>query len=296
MTEPGSAAAVPGATSAGGILRDARQAQGLHIAALAAAIKVSQKKLEALEGDRFGELPDATFTRALALTVCRSLKIDPAPVLALLPQLSGYRLEQVAEGINAPFRDRPGRREPKEWANFASPAVWGPVLLLLAAAVVYLLPQGWLAGLPSMAPAAPAASAPRSVSDITAPGTVSEAVPALPVDASASATASASAMASAPPPAVPAASAAAAAVAVAAPASEPLQVRATATSWVEVQDANSQVLLSRHVKAGEVVTLEGTLPMRVKVGNAGATELVFRGQPLDLSASTTGNVARLELK
>jgi cytoskeleton protein RodZ len=145
MSEPGSATARTG--SAGSILRDARQAQGLHIAALAASIKVSQKKLEALEADRFDELPDATFTRALAQTVCRSLKIDPAPVLALLPQLSGYRLEQVAEGINAPFRDRPGRREPKEWASAASPAVWGALFLLLAAAVVYLLPQGWLAKL-----------------------------------------------------------------------------------------------------------------------------------------------------
>ena len=155
MSEPA------GAATAGSILRDARQAQGLHIAALAAAIKVSQKKLEALEADRFDELPDATFTRALAQTVCRSLKIDPAPVLALLPQLSGYRLEHVAEGINAPFRERPGRREPKDWANLASPAVWGPLLLLLAAALVYLMPQGWLASLPSLMPATPAASCRR---------------------------------------------------------------------------------------------------------------------------------------
>ncbi|HJV61195.1 MAG TPA: helix-turn-helix transcriptional regulator, partial [Albitalea sp.] len=66
--------------TAGGIIRAARQSQGLHIAALSAAIKVSQKKLEALEADRLDELPDATFTRALAQTVCRALKIDPSPV------------------------------------------------------------------------------------------------------------------------------------------------------------------------------------------------------------------------
>jgi len=284
MSEPGSAS---GKTSAGTILRDARQSQGLHIAALAAAIKVSQKKLEALEADRFDELPDATFTRALAQTVCRSLKIDPAPVLALLPQLSGYRLEQVAEGINAPFRDRPGRREPKEWASAASPAVWGAVLLLLAAAVVYLLPQGWLSKLPSMTPSAPAASAPSAtVSETLPPGVVSERV--LPAPAG-----PASIVAAAPLPAEPAAS-----VVAGAPASVSgaLQVRTRAPSWVEVQDANSQVLLSRHIKPGETVTLDGAVPMRVKIGNAAATELVFRGQALDLAASTLGNVARLELK
>ena len=80
-------------TTAGGLLRAARQAQGLHIAALAASIKVPQRKLESLEADRYGELPDMTFTRALAKTVCRSLKIDATPVLALLPQLGDQGLD-----------------------------------------------------------------------------------------------------------------------------------------------------------------------------------------------------------
>ena len=44
------------ATSAGRLLREAREKQGLHIAALAAAIKVSPKKLELLESDRFDAL------------------------------------------------------------------------------------------------------------------------------------------------------------------------------------------------------------------------------------------------
>ena len=80
MTEP-----QPGPTTAGGLLRAAREKQGLHIAALAAAIKVAPRKLDALENDRHDELPDATFVRALAQTVCRTLKIDPRPVLHMLP-------------------------------------------------------------------------------------------------------------------------------------------------------------------------------------------------------------------
>ena len=35
--------------SAGALLRDARKAQGLHLAAIAASIKVTPQKLEALE-------------------------------------------------------------------------------------------------------------------------------------------------------------------------------------------------------------------------------------------------------
>ena len=34
---------------------------------------------EALEAGRYHELPDTTFARALAKTVCRVLKIDPEP-------------------------------------------------------------------------------------------------------------------------------------------------------------------------------------------------------------------------
>src|ERR1700740_3136617 len=128
------------ASSAGAMLRQARQAQGLHIAALAAAIKVTPRKLELLESDQFDQLPDATFTRALAQTVCRALKIDAAPVLALLPPAGGQRLEQVGSGLNAPFRDRPGRMAPNDWAMFASPTLWIAALLVIGALAVYLLP------------------------------------------------------------------------------------------------------------------------------------------------------------
>ena len=78
------AAPLPGATTAGRLLREARERQGLHIVALAAMIKVAPKKLEMLEADRLDALPDATFARALAQTVCRALKVDAGPVLALL--------------------------------------------------------------------------------------------------------------------------------------------------------------------------------------------------------------------
>ena len=47
--------------SAGALLRAARERQGLHVAALAAMIKIPQRKLESLEADRLDELPDATF-------------------------------------------------------------------------------------------------------------------------------------------------------------------------------------------------------------------------------------------
>lgn len=143
------------ATTAGSLLRQARQAQGLHIAALAAAIKVVPRKLELLESDQFDQLPDATFTRALAQAVCRTLKVDAAPILALLPPPNDHRLEQVAVGLNMPFHERPGRLVPKEWASVTSPVLWLATLLVIAAVVVYVMPAGWLSIPTTAAPRVP---------------------------------------------------------------------------------------------------------------------------------------------
>jgi cytoskeleton protein RodZ len=75
-----------------------------------------------------------------------------------------------------------------------------------------------------------------------------------------------------------------------------LAIRVSETSWVEVQDGRGTMLLSRSVQPGESVGLDGAPPLRLTVGNAAGTQLVFRGQPVDLAASTRDNVARLELK
>ena len=80
----------------------AREAAGLHVAALAVSLKVPVRKLEALEEDRYDLLTDAVFVRALASSICRTLKIDPQPVLDRLPQTTAPRLAQDSDGINAP--------------------------------------------------------------------------------------------------------------------------------------------------------------------------------------------------
>jgi cytoskeleton protein RodZ len=298
-------------TTAGGLLRQARQAKGLHIAALAASIKVAQRKLESLEADRLNELPDATFTRALAQTVCRSLKIDAAPVLALLPVASGGRLDQMGEGINAPFRDRPGRGEPTDWGRvLASPAIWGPALVLMAAVGVYFLPSSFLNGLQFNQKPVVSVSVAQPAAGVVAPAASVASSPALSAGAvetvfSAPPLAEAAATPTATSPAAVAAAVSAvgslastdvASVPAASPAGGALQLRASAESWIEVQDAKKQMLLSRMLLAGETVRLDGELPLRLKVGNAAGTEVVFRGQAVNLVPATVGNIARLELK
>jgi cytoskeleton protein RodZ len=142
MSEPiGDAAVVDtgaGNATAGAMLKAAREKRGLHIAALAASIKVPQRKLEALESDHYEELLDLTFTRALAQSICRTLKIDAQPVLDRLPQVPGAapKLQHVSNGLNAPFRERPGRDEPADWRWLGRPVVWGTLLVPLFRAAI----------------------------------------------------------------------------------------------------------------------------------------------------------------
>jgi cytoskeleton protein RodZ len=135
MTE----AAIGLASGAGALLREERLRQGLALDALAAAMKIPPARLDALESGRYAELPDATFTRALAQAVCRHLKIDAPPILALLPAGATARLDRVDAGLNAPFRDRPGRGgEISDSGLLSRPVRWLALTLLLAAAVLMI--------------------------------------------------------------------------------------------------------------------------------------------------------------
>ncbi len=313
----------PGAGSAGALLRAAREQRGLHIAALAAAIKVAPRKLDALENDRWDELPDATFVRALAQTVCRTLKIDAAPILGLLPPAGATALEAAGGGLNMPFHDRPGREATGMAVSAIRPMVLAAGLLMVAAVVVYFLPSSLWAPRPkpsttvvSVSPAASAvvegqaasaaspASAAASVQEMAA-ALAASAPPPAPAPAPSAAVPSAFTVAGAASQPQAASKPAAALVAAANPpapaasadasADSPIQLRASAPSWIEVRDGRGAVLLSRVVQGGEQVGLNGSPPIRVVVGNASATQLVFHGRPVDLMAQARDNVSRVEL-
>ncbi len=314
-TGPSPDAAPNAAPTAGALLRAAREKQGLHIAALAASIKISPRKLEALEANRLSELHDATFARALAQTVCRTLKIDPRPVLERLPAAGLQPLLPPDAGINEPYRESAARmarpRGESPLSAFAmKPMFWAAALLLVASVALYFVPlDGWRDGplAPTPLPATPAPVA-VPAADLVSAVPAASAVPlAASAAASAPAVASAAATSLASPLARATAAPAAAAVETvfAAPpagagpappaATGALQLRVREASWIEVRDGRGGPLLSRIVQPGEQVGLDGAPPLALVIGNAAATDLVFRGKPVDLVARSRDNVARLLL-
>ena len=325
----GDADAVMAQISAGGLLKQAREAAGLHIAALAVALKVPVKKLEALESDRFDLLPDAVFVRALASSVCRTLKIDAAPVLQQLPQTSSPKLTYQGAGINAPFRapgDGPG---PSIWTQISRPAVLAGLILLMGALVLIFLPalktgvseaksdllsgttDGELVKVAVVPPVLPVPVVPdMSRADATKPSTGDRESPsqamaassALLVPVQATSATSASSPVTSTSQARPSASVAQPIAAPGNPASAAMTstgivvFSAKSESWVEVTDSKGQVVLRRILNAGEVVGATGALPLSAIVGRADATSVQVRGKAFDLSAVAKDNVARFEVK
>lgn len=282
--------------SAGALLRQARQAAGMDIAVLASALKVPVSKLQALENDDFAVLPDAVFARALASSVCRTLKVDPAPVLGQLPQSQAPRLVGEKDGLNAKFKD-PQDKAPPLRLPAASRGVSLAVLVLLAgAAAVYFLPSGMLefdwARTPAPEPVHAVAEASREGAAVAE--ATQDAVPAQPPASDLPLAAPAAPASHATVAPMGAASVAPAAVAAAS--SAVLEFRANAESWVQVRDASGTVVFERTLRAGESAQAPGKPPLAVVVGKANATEVVVRGVPFDLATVARENVARFEVK
>ncbi len=308
------------APGAGTMLRSAREAAGMHVAALAVALKVPVRRLEALEAERWDELPDAVFIRALAGSVCRVLKIDPAPVLSRLPAAPAATMT-VETGLNEPFRRVGG-------ANLGLAGGWQPGsrLLMLAVAVLVAGALGlmlwptvervlaqWMplreegtvvsaaapltqekqgeiretpngVGLVASLPATGAAleSAGRFV---TSPQAVPASGVAEPVGTQAAVAV----------PVVPGNALAASAAQTPQPA-DLLVFKTSAESWVEVTDSRGAVVFRKLLATGESAHVSGNPPLSVLVGRADVTSVEVRGQAIDLMAQARNNIARFEVK
>lgn len=289
--------------TAGAMLRAARESAGLHVAALAVSMKVPVKKLEALEADRLDLLPDAVFVRALASSVCRSLKIDAAPVLAKLPQNGIPRLDAGARGINAPFRASGDTGTISLMSFLKRPAAVVVVALLIAAVVVVMVPEFQIEKLSTATSDAVSAEpvknpqaeaiAPSDVVPAAVAANVS-AAPLMPEVVQVSVPVSAVVQIAAATPAVvtPTSSV----EQVAASLSDIVVIRARGPSWVEVIDAKGGVQVRRMLAQGEVVKSTGVSPLTVVIGRADLIDVEVRGKAFNVTALARDNVARFEVK
>lgn len=283
-------------------LRQAREAAGLQVAALAAMLKVPVDRLQALEDGRYQELPNLTFARALASSVCRALKIDPVPVLQSLPRAVEVRLgsdQPLETGHFSSTRRRPVVA--LSGLGLRSSLVWALLVLALAVVLWWWLPQRE-ASLPAEGAVAPqvvqepAGAPPRALPADPAPAAATPVVPAQPDPAQPVPPAVAPAV---PAPAAdkPAAPVSAAPAPATLAAAQPLlQLRARAATWVQLKNAAGKELQQRTLQAGQTLDYDGDAPLQVVLGRADGVEVIVRGQVLDTSAYAAKKVARFEVK
>ena len=302
-----------GVKTPGQLIKQAREQSGLHIVALAAALKVPVRKLEALEANRWEELQDVTFVRALASSVCRHLKLDPASVLNGLPAGVQVNLD-LPQGLGRAQMPQPAGVASNPVGDFGMLVRWWPIaLLLLGAGVLYFVPN--LPKLLTMqTPTVDVNLGSSSPAKNPESGTLlggqtpplptpngEVIVPTVPavngVDASTLPSSVAPVSAGVQPDVMPGAMAqSAVADGNKADAVNVLTLRATGETWVEVVDATGRLRIQRVIKAGEVLDFSGATPYAVAIGRADSAQVIVRGQAFDAVAVSRNNVARFEVK
>jgi len=283
------------------MLQQARLAAGVEIEPLAAVLKVSVRKLQALEAGELNNPSEMTFTRALAASVCRQLRIEPGPVLDAWPgqstdatavpkTLSNDGTPNAATALPASAQPTGGRG----WLGVL-------VVLLIGVGVwmAYKQMQHASERRQARATAQPAVIEPERTETTAPAAPVTEIAPA------AGGTAEAAPVT---PPAVTAAPPEESAkpgpivnnqstpLTPAAIGNHILVLHALETSWVEVTDVSGARVFTRLMAAGDHVAIdEGGRPLSVLIGNAAGVRVYSRSKALDLTDKARLNVARFDV-
>ena len=311
------------AESPGRRLRVQRQSRGLALERVATQLHLRPEIIEALEQDRFDDLPDPVFVTGYLRNYARLLGLDPTPLLAAYQTHRADRPVErfVSSPATRPVASSGGARLLVRLVSLALiVAVIGMVVLwwqdrnavapeltlgtepaTLGApdedAEILLDPPEEEVATPAPTPSVqpPAQLAPPLVVGMPPATTastppISLSAPATPTETAPVAAAATTATARPPETAEPAAT------------EEPAIERArgivlefSGPSWLEVRDAGGSRLIGAEMAAGERREISGQGPFRFTVGRVNNTRMTVDGEPYDLVGISRGNVARFTL-
>ena len=297
MTPEVSACLTPGA-----VLAARRCELGCSIREVAITLKLSPRQVEALEADRYGDLPGNTFVRGFIRNYARFLGCDVQPLMVYLdqhlplesPQAALPKLSEQAVPI----------------VNTNKRHYWQRLVLLLSLLVTVTIGALWIMQSPWWKAGSEGGGAGLTSVEVLPPAlpTASLASHSVGVDVGDSA----APLSLVPQVEKPGTDAARQMVAqelvspaVVAPVlsgevgsdNDVLQVSVSEDSWLLIMDAQAKHLFSGIVTPAKGVTVRGTPPYRLRVGNAPQTKVVYQGKVIDLKAYTNkSKVADVELK
>ena len=283
-------------------LQQAREARGLSIADVAQQLKFAPRQLEALEQDRFGELPGGTFARGMVRSYARLLKLEAEP---LIERLNGRFQAPDANTLAArysqpvPFSDN-ARRSTFVYLGLSLGILaigggvgysWyrehsGPALAakrqtqVVAKAPAAVAPRPAVATPKPSTPAAVAAPRPEpKVVETSAPVQIA-AVPA-------------------PKPPEPTVEKTAASKVAKPPLTggvNRLVIICEEESWIEVKDANERMLVSSLNPKGAERVVQSRGPLSLVIGNPANVRVLHNNKPVDLGPHTKLGISRFTLQ
>ena len=238
-------------------LRRERELRGVTLLELSNFTKINLRHLQALEADRFNELPGGVFNRGFVRGVARYMKLDEH--------------HWVGEFVRA------AHEEPEILARYGPPSPpeptgkhrgwWSLALLLVVFGVsAYLIHELRLRRAAEASPVVPATTAAPLPPAASSPAPLQPASPSR-----ASETQTARPLETAPP--------AARAVATVSPAELRLQVDSLEEAWVSIT-VDGETLYSGLMKPGETRSFRATGSITLTTGNASAVVLTLNGETL----------------
>lgn len=319
-----------GKATPGALLASQREAIGLTVEQIADQLKLAVRQVKALEAGDYAALPNMAVTRGFVRAYAKVLKMDAAPLVAMIDALAPPAPEVVVprKDLSASFSES---RFPSMTGRSSAPAGWLvglAVVVVVGAAGAYAYQGGMIpASLfqrkdVAVEEAKPAAEASAPIdTTLVKPG--EEAAPvqspnvpliSVPPQGEQTATPAAETPAAVSPPApapTPApvaatptpAPAPVAAAPTAAPAAAPvagvgheLVLKVKEDSWVEIRRPGTTSLIARLVKAGSTETFDIKDPALLIVGKPGGVEATLGGTPLALPTIPGGTISRVNIK
>ena len=268
----------------GAELKRAREEQGLTISEVAHHLKLAPRQVEALEDERFAQLPGITFVRGMLKNYARLLKLAPEPLL-----------ERIAGRFQAPDASRLAERysQPVPFSDGARHSTFvylglSIVVLSLGGGVAYQWYREHNAPT-ELVQAEPAPAAPRAQVKVVEPVVQSELTAQVAVAPEAEKPAPPEKPALAEPPAVEKATVA---KVVARGGVNRLIIRCEEDAWIEVKDANDRMLVSSLNPKGSERVVRARGPLSLVIGNARHVQIIHNDKPLDLAPHTKLTIAR----
>lgn len=293
----------------GAVLRRARESRGESLSDVAVVLKLAVRQIEAIEQERFGDLPGPAFVKGFVRNYGRHVGVDVEPMIAARWGGSAAPAVELKPMTRSDVILPEGQRS--RGRKLVVPViVLGVAALALAwyfdgfdpnagngaaeqaELVVEQEAEGFAPPQPEDAePAGEAVAAdvvqplPQSPALIELPERLMPAVPAV------------EPAAPAPEAAAPVTEAVVEPVAPVTSGPGRAVFRLDGESWIEVRDARDRRLYSGSSQAGAVRVVQGQPPFAVVIGNARAVRVEYAGSEIDLRPHTSsGGVARLTLE